>query len=191
VSGGCVLLRAGYLAGAFLACVRFSGAVSSWRSVVAAVRVALAGSVWLGAAVVGGPFRAPVSHTTIRGSQFAKLNTKSVRPTLSESLWAQKSRSDAIRTPTPASRPPLRFLSPTRSGPCRPAGARERASARRAQAPLTPPSPQFFLCYRRARLVRYRARGAGGTLRPAKRPCAAPLPHFRGRRKSQRAKRGE
>ena len=100
-------------------------------------------------------------------------------------------RNSVIRASTPAPRPPLRFLSPTRSGPCRPSGAHHRASALGAQVPLTPPSPQFFLCYRRARLVRYRARGAGGTLRPAKRPCAAPLPHFRGRRQSQRAKRGE
>jgi len=48
------------------------------------------------------------------------------------------------------------------------------------QAPLTPPSPQKSA-------LRGEWRGEGGTLRPAQRAYAAPLPHFRGQRQHQLA----
>jgi len=48
------------------------------------------------------------------------------------------------------------------------------------QAPLTPPSPQKSP-------LRAKWRGEGGTLRPAQRAYAAPLPHFRGQRQHQLA----
>jgi len=50
------------------------------------------------------------------------------------------------------------------------------------QAPLTPPSPQKLA-------LRGEWRGEGGTLRPAQRAYAAPLPHFRGQRQCQSASR--
>ena len=50
------------------------------------------------------------------------------------------------------------------------------------QAPLTPPSPQKSP-------LRAKWRGEGGTLRPAQRAYAAPLPHLRGQRQCQSASR--
>ena len=85
----------------------------------------------------------------------------------------------AVGTPTPASNVlhPVRESHPLRR--LRPFGCPALDDSA-GQAPLTPPSPQQSA-------LRGEWRGEGGTLRPAQRAYAAPLPHFRGQRQCQLA----